>query len=102
MRGDADLLILDEPSSGLDPEAEHEVHRTLGRHRLGRTALLVSAPGSARCARPTRSPCWWTAGSRTRLHDELMALGGGRYAAAACRGGWPAPPLRASPQEAAT
>ncbi|MFJ3229740.1 ABC transporter ATP-binding protein [Streptomyces sp. NPDC086787] len=42
MRGDADLLILDEPSSGLDPEAEHEVHRTLGRHRRGRTALLVS------------------------------------------------------------
>ncbi|MEV5988883.1 ABC transporter ATP-binding protein [Streptomyces sp. NPDC052051] len=42
MRADADLLILDEPSSGLDPEAEHEVHRALGRHRRGRTALLVS------------------------------------------------------------
>ncbi|WP_308288561.1 hypothetical protein [Streptomyces macrolidinus] len=26
----------------MDPEAEHEVHRALGRHRRGRTALLVS------------------------------------------------------------
>jgi ATP-binding cassette subfamily B protein len=42
MRRDADLLILDEPGSGLDPEAEHEVHLALGRHRAGRTSLLIS------------------------------------------------------------
>jgi ATP-binding cassette subfamily B protein len=42
MRGDRDLLILDEPSAGLDAEAEHHLHRQLTRHRAGRTSLLVS------------------------------------------------------------
>lgn len=42
LRDRADLLILDEPSSGLDAEAEHRVHRTLRRHRAGRTSLLIS------------------------------------------------------------
>ncbi|MFG1923031.1 ABC transporter ATP-binding protein [Cryptosporangium sp. NPDC048952] len=42
MRGDRDLLILDEPSAGLDAEAEHEVHTRLRRHRTGRTSLLIS------------------------------------------------------------
>jgi ATP-binding cassette subfamily B protein len=42
MRGEADLLILDEPSSGLDAEAEHDVHSRLRRHRGDRTTLLVS------------------------------------------------------------
>jgi ATP-binding cassette subfamily B protein len=39
---DADLLILDEPSAGLDAAAEHRVHETLRRHRSGRTSLLIS------------------------------------------------------------
>lgn len=42
MRDDADLLILDEPSSGLDADAEHRVHRTLQEFRGGRTSLLIS------------------------------------------------------------
>ncbi|MFH8983368.1 ABC transporter ATP-binding protein [Streptomyces varsoviensis] len=42
LRGDADLLILDEPSSGLDAEAEHEIHLRLRDHRAGRTSLLIS------------------------------------------------------------
>jgi ATP-binding cassette subfamily B protein len=42
MRECRDLLILDEPSSGLDAEAEYEIHRRLGEHREGRTSLLVS------------------------------------------------------------
>lgn len=37
-----DLLILDEPSSALDAEAEHEVHVRLREHRRGRASLLVS------------------------------------------------------------
>lgn len=37
-----DLLILDEPSSGLDAEAEHEIHNRLRRYRAGRTSLLIS------------------------------------------------------------
>ncbi|MEQ4715643.1 ABC transporter ATP-binding protein [Nonomuraea sp. B19D2] len=37
-----DLLILDEPSSGLDAEAEAEIHNRLREHRAGRTSLLIS------------------------------------------------------------
>ncbi|NUW38472.1 ABC transporter ATP-binding protein [Nonomuraea sp. SMC257] len=42
LRRDRDLMILDEPSSGLDPEAEHEVHRRLAELRAGRTSVVVS------------------------------------------------------------
>lgn len=42
MRGGRDLMILDEPSAGLDAMAEHEVHERLRRHRAGRTSLLIS------------------------------------------------------------
>jgi ATP-binding cassette subfamily B protein len=37
-----DLLILDEPSAGLDPQAEHRVHAVLRAHRTDRTSLLIS------------------------------------------------------------
>ncbi|MGW3400558.1 ABC transporter ATP-binding protein [Streptomyces zhihengii] len=42
LRRDSDLLILDEPGSGLDADAEHAIHRRLREHRAGRTSLLVS------------------------------------------------------------
>jgi ATP-binding cassette subfamily B protein len=42
MRRDADLLVLDEPSSHLDADAEHRIHRTLQDFRRGRTSLLIS------------------------------------------------------------
>ncbi|MEU6407358.1 ABC transporter ATP-binding protein [Microbispora sp. NPDC046933] len=42
LRGERDLLILDEPSSGLDAEAEHEIHQSLREHRRGRTSVLIS------------------------------------------------------------
>ncbi|MEU3604568.1 ABC transporter ATP-binding protein [Streptomyces sp. NPDC035033] len=42
LRADADLLILDEPSSGLDPAAEHEIHTRLRARRSGRTGVLIS------------------------------------------------------------
>ncbi|MFI5495918.1 ABC transporter ATP-binding protein [Actinoplanes sp. NPDC051859] len=41
-RGDRELMILDEPSSGLDPAAEHELHERLRQLRHGRTSLLIS------------------------------------------------------------
>jgi ATP-binding cassette subfamily B protein len=37
-----DLLILDEPSSGLDAEAEYDIHRRLRMLRSGMTSLLIS------------------------------------------------------------
>jgi ATP-binding cassette subfamily B protein len=42
LRDDADLLILDEPSSGLDAEAEAALHQRLRALRGGRTSLLIS------------------------------------------------------------
>ncbi|MCD9194407.1 ABC transporter ATP-binding protein [Streptomyces albireticuli] len=42
LRDRRDLMILDEPSAGLDAEAEHEIHTALRRHRAGRTSLLIS------------------------------------------------------------
>jgi ATP-binding cassette, subfamily B, bacterial len=42
LREEADLLILDEPSSHLDADAEHRVHLTLREFRGGRTSLLIS------------------------------------------------------------
>ncbi|GAA4464299.1 ABC transporter ATP-binding protein [Phytohabitans houttuyneae] len=42
LRDGADLLILDEPSSGLDAMAEHHLHATLSARRAGGTSLLVS------------------------------------------------------------
>ncbi|WP_051450810.1 ABC transporter ATP-binding protein [Actinospica robiniae] len=42
MRDQADLLILDEPSSGLDAEAERDVHERLRTLRDGQTNLLIS------------------------------------------------------------
>ncbi|MFI6496617.1 ABC transporter ATP-binding protein [Nonomuraea typhae] len=42
VRDRRDFLILDEPSAGLDADAEHEIHTTLREHREGRTSLLIS------------------------------------------------------------
>lgn len=42
LRTEPDLLILDEPSSGLDAEAEHDIHQRLEQYRAGRTSLLIS------------------------------------------------------------
>jgi ATP-binding cassette subfamily B protein len=42
MRADRDLLILDEPSSGMDAEVEHALHRRLCAIRDGKTSLLIS------------------------------------------------------------
>jgi ATP-binding cassette, subfamily B, bacterial len=61
MRADRDLLILDEPTSGMDAEAEHALHRRLCTIRAGKTSLLISHRlGSVRDA------------------DEIYVLSGGQ------------------------
>ncbi|EXG82684.1 ABC transporter ATP-binding protein [Cryptosporangium arvum] len=42
LRDRRDLMILDEPSAGLDAEAEYRIHAGLREHRAGRTSLLIS------------------------------------------------------------
>ncbi|QYC37808.1 putative ABC transporter ATP-binding protein [Nonomuraea coxensis DSM 45129] len=42
LRENRDLLILDEPNSGLDAEAEARIHASIGAYRGDRTSLLVS------------------------------------------------------------
>jgi ATP-binding cassette, subfamily B, bacterial len=42
LRGSRDLMIMDEPSSGLDAEAEHDLHERLTQSRRGRTTVLIS------------------------------------------------------------
>jgi ATP-binding cassette, subfamily B, bacterial len=79
MRTDVDLLILDEPSSGLDAEAEHRMQQTLRRHGTRRTQLLISHRLSALRGADTIAVL---AGGRIveqGAHDALM-LAAGHYA----------------------
>lgn len=80
VRKDRDLLILDEPSAGLDPEAEHAIQRALTQLRTGRTTLLISHRLST--VRDADRIVVLEAGkvAEEGTHQELLALLG-RYAA---------------------
>jgi ATP-binding cassette, subfamily B, bacterial len=80
MRGDADLMILDEPSSGLDAEAEHKIHQALRRCRTGKSNLLISHRLSALRDADRILVLDDGAVSESGNHDELIAAGG-QYAA---------------------
>lgn len=76
MRDRASLLILDEPSSGLDAEAEFRIHQTLTAFRSGRTSVLISHRlGTLRYADHI---VVLDGGRITERgdHDQLMASGG--------------------------
>jgi ATP-binding cassette subfamily B protein len=76
MRTGSDLTILDEPSAGLDAEAEYEIHTALARHRAGRTSVLISHRLSA--VRAADRIVVIDAGVRAEegTHGDLMAAGG--------------------------
>ncbi|WP_308257606.1 ABC transporter ATP-binding protein [Pseudonocardia lacus] len=78
-RRDAAVVVLDEPSSGLDAAAEHEVHERLRELRTGRTSLLISHRLSTVRDADLIVVLADGAVAESGAHDELMALGG-RYA----------------------
>ncbi|MBY8872676.1 ABC transporter ATP-binding protein/permease [Micromonospora sp. PLK6-60] len=61
LRGRRDLLVLDEPSAGLDARAEHDIHRRLRSLGGGGAAVLISHRLNA-----------------LRLADRIVVLEGGR------------------------
>ena len=76
----ADLLILDEPSSSLDPEAEHNLFRFIQQVRRNKTTIYVTHR-------------FYTVRMATKIafledgkliewggHNELMGIEGGKYA----------------------
>lgn len=63
VRTGRDLLLLDEPSAGLDPEAEHEMAAEIRRQRAGATSVLVSHRLAG-----------------IRAADEIVVLAAGRVA----------------------
>ncbi|NUR85546.1 MAG: ABC transporter ATP-binding protein [Nonomuraea sp.] len=76
LRSDRDLMILDEPSAGLDAEAEYEVHTQLARLRHGRTSVVITHRlGSTRDA---DAIVVLSEGAVTEqgTHAELLAAGG--------------------------
>ncbi|MFC4117543.1 ABC transporter ATP-binding protein [Nonomuraea zeae] len=80
VREGRDLLILDEPSSGLDAESEHEIHSSLAEHRAGHAALLITHRLNA--VRDAGLIVVLSDGvvvERGR-HDDLVARDGGVYA----------------------
>ncbi|TSC29430.1 ABC transporter ATP-binding protein [Corallococcus sp. Z5C101001] len=76
MREDVDLLVLDEPSSGLDAAAEFHIHRTLARHGEGRARLLISHRMSALRSADTLFVLSEGQLIEQGSHDTLMAMGG--------------------------
>ncbi len=79
MRTDVDLLILDEPSSGLDAEAELQIQQTLRQHGARRSQLLISHRLSALRAADTIAVLADGRIVEQGPHDALM-LAAGHYA----------------------
>ena len=85
LRDRRDLMILDEPSSGLDAEAEHEVHSSLRHHRAGATSVLISHRLGA--VRDANLIAVLAEGKVAELgtHDELMPPPASTPGCSACR-----------------
>ncbi|MGV9253486.1 ABC transporter ATP-binding protein [Streptomyces sp. NPDC003697] len=105
VRDRRDLMILDEPSAGLDAAAEHEIHTSLRAHRKGGTSLLISHRLGA-----VRDADMIVVLERGRVveqgtHDELVARRAQYarlYALQAAGYGTPAAPPAADPPQPLT
>ena len=77
LRSTADVLILDEPSAGLDAQVEHALHQTLGTLRAGRLSLLISHRLSALTSADLILVLDGGQIRERGTHCELTAAGGG-------------------------
>jgi len=76
---EAGLLILDEPSSNLDPEAEYEMFRNIKKFRKGKTTIFITHRFNT--VRIADRILVLESGSVREFgsHEELMSIPGGRY-----------------------
>ena len=76
---DAGLIILDEPSSALDPDAEYELNRAIAEYAEGRAVIFISHRLST--TRHADRIYMFDDGKLIEVgtHEDLMALGG-KYA----------------------
>ena len=76
----ADLLILDEPSSSLDPEAEHNLFRFIQQVRRNKTTIYVTHRFYT--VRMATKIAFLEEGKLIEWggHNELMGIEGGKYA----------------------
>ena len=76
---EAGLIILDEPSSALDPNAEYELNRAIAEYAEGRAVIFISHRLST--TRHADRIYMFDSGELVECgtHEELMALGG-KYA----------------------
>ena len=80
MRGnEADLLVLDEPTANLDPEAEYTLFETIKRLRKGRTTFYISHRFNTVRAADRIMVLEKGQVAEFGTHDDLMKLENGRY-----------------------
>ena len=77
VREGRDLMILDEPSSGLDPEAEHEVHARISRAPAGPDEPADLAPAERGARRRPHRGARRRPGHRAGLPRRAARRGGG-------------------------
>src|SRR5436190_2389003 len=76
---EAGLLILDEPSSNLDPEAEYDLFKNIKKFRRGKTTIFITHRFNT--VRIADRILVLEHGKVTEFgsHEELMRISGGRY-----------------------
>jgi ABC-type multidrug transport system fused ATPase/permease subunit len=76
---EAGLLILDEPSSNLDPEAEFDLFKNIKKFRRGKTTIFITHRFNT--VRVADRILVLEHGKVTEFgaHEELMRIAGGRY-----------------------